>query len=312
MEELTATVLGVLYRAPEGGHTVARVRTAAGEFVTCAGGESTESPLAQDLAFRFVGRWVDHPKYGRQFRFDAAVLHCPVDRAGMIAYLVSLVDRVGQKRADRLWQLFGDQAAAVLRSDPDRVVSAGVLSQEDALAAQQILQQHENTERVRLELLSLVAGRGFGRRLVQESIGIWGARAAAVVRANPYHLFLRGLPGAGWGRTDKLWIDLGHPLMHPKRQVLAAVAYLEQGHGHTWHPAPSVASAITRACGPEADVKRALRVGERWRRLAIRRSGTDRHVALGEHARSEATAARVVKEMVGWSRCSNRPSTQCG
>lgn len=312
MQELIATVLGTTYRSPDGGYVVARVRTADGEFATCAGGESAESPLAQDLSYRFVGRWDTHPKYGRQFRFDAAILHAPVDRAGMIAYLVSLVDHVGQKRADRLWQLYGGQAAAVLRSDPARVVSAGVLSQEDALAAQQILRQHEQTERVQLELLSLIAGRGFGRRLVQEAIGIWGARAAAVVRANPYQLLLRGLPGAGWKRVDRLWLDLGHPPLHPKRQVLAAVAYLEQGHGHTWMPAVTVAKAIVQACGPDANVKRALRVGERWGRLAIRRSGTDRHVALGEHARSECLVARKVKEMIGWSRCFRQPSTRCG
>lgn len=301
MEELTGTVLGVVFRSEDRSRVVARVLTGAGGCATVTGPDRADSPLAKSLAFRFVGRWDDHPKFGRQFRFDAAVLGSPVGKAGMVAYLTSLVDRVGEKRAGRLWELYGDRAADVLRDDPGRVVADQVLGEGEAASASASLQQHRGRERVLLEMLTLVAGRGFGRKLPEEAVKLWGDRAGERVRRNPYLLLLHDLPGAGWKRCDKLWLDLGHSPTHPKRQVLAAVAYLEDGHGDTWHEAKKVAGAIAEACGPSADPKRSLRTAERWGKIAIRRKGDQRHVALAQNARAEEAVARKVKELLAWT-----------
>jgi hypothetical protein len=283
MEELSATVLAVLWRSEDGSRVVARARAPSGDFVTASGPDRADCPLGELLSFRFQGRWDDHPKFGRQFKFDAAILSAPVDRLGMVAYLTTLADNIGAKRAARLWELYGDQAAEVLRTQPLRAVAAGVLGENEARAASKCLELSAGRERVLLELLSLLAGRGFGRKLPTEAIALWGERATQVVRKNPYLLMLRDLPGAGWKRCDKLWLDCGRGAAHPKRQVMAAIAYLREGHGDTWHDARRVAGAISDACGAE-DARAEERLAEKVKELSAWTKRARRYEATGSRS----------------------------
>src|SRR5262249_12119937 len=159
----------------------------------------------------------------------------PHGHAGVVKYLMDEAPNVGRRRADQLWDAFGPEAVAVLRSDPRRVVPAGILTESAAREASEALAGAAALERTKIDLVGPFAGRGFPGKLIQACIDEWGARAAESIRRDPFTLLTKDMPGCGFKRCDRLYIDLGGRPDRLKRQMLCAWnALREDGTGDTW------------------------------------------------------------------------------
>lgn len=304
-EEVTGRVSLVVWQSDDGDAVIARVVTADNKTVVVRG-PNADPPVQESLTYRFVGgKWVDHPRHGKQFEYGAYSLRCPEDRRGIIAYLSALCEGIGERRAGRIYDAYGPLAVQSLRTDPDAVASACSIDLATCRDAANDLRRESAYEGVKVALLSLLAGRGFRLGLVVKAcIRRWRERAADVVRRNPYALLLAGVPSCGWRRCDKLYRDLGHDPARLKRQALCAV-YAAQEHrgGDTWIPAEVVGKKIVDAIGGgKADPVRAIRLAVRAKMLCVcklPRQGVTL-VALAAHARAESHAARQVKELSRW------------
>ena len=186
---------------------------------------------------RFLGAYSEDPKWGRQFRADTWLPAVNGDRRGAIKYLASLCDGIGQARAKAIVAAYDTSAVRILREEPARVTTQGLLSGGVADAASAILKQHERTEAVTIALHGLLAGRGFGTRTIRACIASWDVRAAEIVGQNPWRLLLESIPGAGWKRVDRLYLERGGQPEALKRQAMAGwYALREADTGSTWHP----------------------------------------------------------------------------
>ena len=275
-------------------------------------GVDHDGVVRKGSTLRFHGSYADHPRYGRQFQFVAAVRYMVTTRAGVTRYLTSVCHQVGQVRAARLWDAYGPDAVTVLRTDPARVVADGYLPADIAGLAAETLADLSRNEAARIELYELFQGRGFPRSAIADAIRLWGIRAAEMVRRNPFNLMTAGVSGCGFIRCDKLYLDLGKNPQSLKRQALAAWhAIREQGTGDTWHAVDDVVRGImTRVGSTEKQVKKALACGLRtaaWARvedgqrvedrtsLFVRRvDGGVEWIALGEEAEQEKGVAESV------------------
>ncbi|HZT79597.1 MAG TPA: AAA family ATPase [Gemmataceae bacterium] len=266
--ELVGTVGRIVWAAEDGSAAIARLES----------GETVRGPildgeeLVPHVAYRFLGRWEDHPRYGRQFSWQTYVKDAPHSRTGVVKYLQEEAPNVGKKRAEQLWEAFGSEAVAVLRTEPNRAVAAGILSAEAAREASDALQKAARLEKTKIDLFALFAGRGFPGKLIRACIDLWGARAAEQVKANPFSLLLNELPGAGFQRCDRLYLDLGGRRDRLKRQTLCAWNALRQDTaGNTWLRKGAVIEAINKHCaGPKVNPEAAIALGVRGGWLAIR------------------------------------------
>ena len=125
---------------PDGTAAIARVRVQGGpedgREVVVKGSTDPENGLPLQVTFRFQGDWHNHERHGRQFQFSSYTKVVPHDRRGVLAYLTSTVDGVGARaRPSKLWDAFGGDAVRVLREEPQKVMAAGILSQELATDA---------------------------------------------------------------------------------------------------------------------------------------------------------------------------------
>ncbi len=300
--ELVGRLDGICWRAEDGSAFIGTVRLATAELATVKGPTDAGPSPQPGCAYRFFGRWEEHERYGRQFAFQSYCAVVSSDRKGVIAYLISIADNVGEKRAEKLWEAFGPFAVQTLRENPEAVANKGIMSIDDAREASQSLHDEAGFEPVKIELLSLFAGRGFqAGKLIKACLQRWGGRAAEMVRRNPYVLLLRKFPSCGWKRIDKLYIDLGHRKNRHKRQALCAVYHLRlDSTGHTWFPAQQVGEAIASTIGSGADPLRALRLALRARLLVRRNDATQVWLAEAGKGRNEATVATRIKEMLTW------------
>jgi hypothetical protein len=241
--------------------------------------------------YRFLGRW-DEGKFGPQFRASTYVRDEPHTRNGVVKYLSDVCEGVGSKIADRLWDRYETDAVRVLREEPEKVASDGVMSLDAARDAARDLARFTGLEQTRIDLFGLFAGRGFPGKLVEHALSRWGARAPQIIRTDPFRMLTARLPGCGWRRCDKLYLDSGGRREALKRQALAGWnALREDRTGSTWLPASVVVQAIQDAVPGSADPVKAIKLGIRGQLFRIRRIEAERWVAVADHARAEQRVA---------------------
>ncbi|HZZ79638.1 MAG TPA: AAA family ATPase [Gemmataceae bacterium] len=220
------------------------------------------------LSYRFFGKWVTHDHHGEQFRFDSHVLEPGQGQAGVIAYLSRSGIGIAAAEAKRLWNSYGTEAIAKLRDDPAAVIADGVLTDAAKVhTAAELLRKMAEDEPTRLALFELFASRGIPKAAVAACIKAWGAKAPAIIRRDPFAMLVRDIPGVGFRRADKMYLDLGGNPTRLKRQMLAAWhAMHTAGTGNTWEVEGLLHRAILQAVG------------------TMEASLSDRAIALGIHA----------------------------
>jgi exodeoxyribonuclease V alpha subunit len=300
---LTCTPIRIIWRADDGSHAIARVRLEGGGETVASGPGDLTPGLETRTRLNLIGKWADHPKYGRQFEFAAYTAALAADRKGVVQYLVALVDGVGEATAARLWDRYGERAVETLRERPATVATDGILPADVAFRAAATLEKEAKYEQTKIDLVGLLGGRGFQLgAVVKEVIALWDTRAPDVIRRNPYALLLKKVTSCGWKRCDALYLDLGHDPARLKRQALAALWIIgEQRDGHTWHDAKSIGEAITRQIGDAARPFDAIRMLLRKGLVAIWRKGEERYLALRDDARNESALAMKITEAAAWT-----------
>lgn len=258
-------------------------------------GHACPGDLQIGIAYRVMGNWTEHVKYGAQFQFRCFTIAQQFGRRGVTRYL-QLAPGIGPAVADKLWAAYADKAPEMLREDPKRVSKEiKGLSYANCLGASMHFREELVIEGCTIDLMDLLDGRGFPKKLLPMLISKWGNAAADKIRENPYVLL--SLPGAGWLTVDRLYLDLGKDPHAMERQSRCIVHSLAGGSGDTWQDIGKARSAVLQQIGgtdakPDEAIK--LAFGEGWIRLK-RAEGTV-FLALEERARQEETIANRVIE----------------
>ena len=70
------------------------------------------------------GNYVDHPKYGLQFSMSTIERSLPSRKSDIISFLASKSFKgIGKKAAEKIYEAYGDDTFAILKSDPDLIFS---------------------------------------------------------------------------------------------------------------------------------------------------------------------------------------------
>lgn len=286
----------IRWQDTESGAVIAQLRD--GVVVS---GRTDDSGFDIGQQYRFLGSWTEHPKYGPQFKFSTYCVIEPASRFGSIRYLVEHCDGIGEKRAAALYDAYGGEAVKVLRTQPERVVQDGIVTEEVAQQAASALSEMVALEGTKIELHELFGKRGFPvSSLMKAVIRTWGAKAPQAVRKNPFTLMVNGMPGCGFKRCDNLYVELDYDRCALKRQMLSGWHSLRtDGTGHTWFPIEHAVRAINEAIGACAQPQKAVRLGIRARWLRhFRDSAKKLWVAERQKAANEQTVADGIARLM--------------
>lgn len=262
-------------------------------------GESAAGALQFGLEYRFFGRWFNHPIYGEQFHYESFVIDRPVSREAVVNCLKQCKG-FGTARGGMLYDIHGDGCIDVVIQDPEGVCrDVKGIKLEDAEAASRMLRQSEHVRKSKLELIELLHGKQFPRKLVDQILTDHGSESAERVRRNPY--MLMQYRGCGFLKTDKLYIELGHEPSRLKRQALCAWhAIAKVSEGDTWFPFGQAVRAIRdNISGTNARVDRAMQLAMHPMADMLRLRPGDmgqRWIAESKKAEQELRVARLIGE----------------
>ena len=125
METFEALVNGTVYRNEENGYSVVSVQIGRSEK-TVVGVMPALHPGEQAA---FEGEWVEHSRFGKQFKCARCTPIAPTTLLGIERFLGSGAIRgVGRKTAKDIVAFFGEDTLVVLATDPERLQEIPVLT----------------------------------------------------------------------------------------------------------------------------------------------------------------------------------------
>lgn len=189
-------------------------------------------------ALELVGKWFEHPRYGRQFRVLQCVQDTPQTADGVVRWLAATLPDVGITRAQALLTHFGGDVAALwhaIETNPALLTAVHGITEARATAISSAYAEHRGTRDSQIAL----RGWGLTDNQIERCLRRWKTLDAVVerIRENPYQL-ARYVDGFGFKRADEVAKAAGVAHDAPQR-IEAGIAYVLElasydGHCFMW------------------------------------------------------------------------------
>ncbi len=232
-EEIECVLEEVIYKDEESGYTVAKVAPLADEKgqITAVGRMASVLP-GQNLTLK--GKWVIHPKYGRQFKVTNYQVDMPATEEGIKKYLSSgLMKGIGPSIAEKITKRWGEETLEVIESDPDRLEEIEGIGPHRLKNIKKAWKEQEDIREVMLFLKSHDVSTNHGVKIYKT----YGKDAIKTLKENPYRL-TEDIFGIGFKTADKIAMKLGMDRDSSER-IKAGVEYTlreASNEGHTFFP----------------------------------------------------------------------------
>lgn len=240
-----------------------------------------------------------------QFHYRSFVPHAPRGRMAVVKYLTQ-IPGVGQGMAEKLWDAFGEEAIERLAEGDPLILSFNRFTEKLIEKAVTWLDAEAKIRDSIIEVTDLLEGRSLPKSIVLDAIKEWGARAALIIRKNPF--LLMRFRGCGFRRAERMYLDFGHNPNSLKRQIYAAQYLLEQWGGSTWNPLSAVERELRGSVSMSIDMAKLRRVSSRAKMLVFRfTDGVDGPldfeggtcwVSTKQKADAELRLANRIKELI--------------
>lgn len=246
MHTLKGEVITVVYHNPENGYVIARVDSPS------EAGQINVVGLLGDVApgesLRMTGDWVEHSKFGRQFKAESCEHLMPASLNGIRRFLGSgAVKGIGEKTADRMISRFGSQVLDIMDSDPERLLEVEGIGVAKLKTIVSSWQEKREVRGLMLFLQTHGVATTFAHRIFRH----YGVSAVQRLRANPYDLAY-DIHGIGFRTADEVALKLGFAEDAPQRLEAGVEYCLRQtadGAGHMFLPRPVLAEEAAKLLG---------------------------------------------------------------
>ena len=288
--ELTAEVMAVRWRLPDGDFAVLDAVSDEGEPVVLVG---ALAHVREGESIAVGGAWRCHPRHGWQFAVTRARLLEPVSDHAVASYLEG-IKHVGPRGAATLIERFGaGEALAAIDRDPEGVLgSVPGIGPRRLAAAVESWREGRDLRELRLFLDTHGVDAAAASRIARH----FGAGSIARLQREPYAIC--ELDGIGFATADALARALDTPPDAPDRLaagVLHALA-LAEADGHCHLPRADVVERAQRLLGGDVDVDAAIDALAARGRLVV----DGRRVADARlHAIEDRLAAHVRRLLAG-------------
>ena len=203
-EQISGIITKVTYRNEENGWSVLKIDRFGERFapVTVIVHHVQIYPGA---TCDFWGTWVEHPKFGRQFKARKIIEKKPATTLALEKYLGSgLIKGVGPKIAKRIVKFFGDETLEIFENEIEKLTNIKGISKEKVKQIQKAWVEHREIRDLMIFLGEHNISTLFAVKIFKE----YGRAAIHVIKNNPYQL-ADDIYGVGFLSADHLALKIG-------------------------------------------------------------------------------------------------------
>ncbi len=169
----------------------------------------------------FRGNWVNHPKFGRQFKAIEVIERKPATMAALEKYLGSgLIKGVGPKTAKKIVSHFGKSTLEVFEKNIQKLIEVEGIATKKITMIETAWIEHRSIRDVMIFLQSHGISTLFAVKIFKQ----YKEKAIKLVTKNPYRL-ANDIYGIGFISADKIALSIGLQPKSPQR-IMAAIAHV--------------------------------------------------------------------------------------
>lgn len=203
MEKLEGIVENITFQSDDNSFTVFKLKTLDERTVAAVVGQMPAPLVGEQL--ELAGEWVEHARFGRQFKLLSCKRVAPTDKKGIERFLASgAVKGIGPAMAARLVKHFGIKVLDVLEFSPHRLVEVDGIGTKKA---EMIRNSYKEQTEMR-ELMLFLETNGVTGAYAGKIFARYGSMAVEVLQDNPYRLAAE-VDGIGFRTADQIAMSLG-------------------------------------------------------------------------------------------------------
>lgn len=220
MEEefIVGTVERITFYNEENGYSVIKIMPekrisgiSARDGTVTVVGTMPELGIGEEV--KFIGTWIEDPRYGTQFRAEMVSPIVPTSIEGLKRYLGSgFVKGIGPRRAEMIVDYFGKKTLDVLNHEPERLKEVPGIP---ANKVDELIVEWKNSIGARDAMIFLQT-YGVTSLMAKRIYQTLGPSTIARVKANPY-ILADEVMGIGFVRADQIAQRMGFALNSPER-----------------------------------------------------------------------------------------------
>lgn len=250
-ETLTGKIAQVRYYSEETAFIVMNVETVELERPILMTGYMPDYNM--ELSYKFIGDFIQHPKYGKQFKIEAYELLATDDREATIRYLSSsLFKGIGPVFATQIVDQLGDHTIEKIVQDPSQLDLVRGMTEERKEAILDVLLKSDHSQKT----LQFLMGHGISLKMATKILGVIPEHTIEYIEENPYHL-IEDVEGISFSQADKLAMSLAFPQDHPFRLEAALLACMKQecmNRGSTYLDLPTLEARFSKMFNIQEDI----------------------------------------------------------
>lgn len=215
--ELEGQIVEIIYRNDVNSYTIAVLDTEDKEEITVVG----YLPF-MDIgdSLKLFGKYVEHPDYGTQFKFDTFEKIMPKTLGALEKYLSGgIIKGIGPATAKRIVDTFGEETISIFKYEPKRLAQIRGISETRAIE----IAEEFNEKWEMWQIVGFLERFGIGAANSQKVYKKLGVNAIEEIEKNPYVL-LDITYGVDFKQIDKMAMDLGIDSSNEKR-IESAIKY---------------------------------------------------------------------------------------
>lgn len=200
----------------------------------------------------FKGKWIQDPRYGRQFQFSQFEIILPTSQQGVVTYFSGgHFYGLGTAAAQKIIDALGENCLNLLAENPELAYDIPGLSQKQQTELAEKMVEHGALG----DLIALICRHGIGPGTAGRIYAHYGARAVDIVKENPYQL-IKDVDGIGFEKAD----SIGHMVgikKDSKFRIEAAIRHVLEEAKHEGHVAARsarVTDATLKLLGDDSGV----------------------------------------------------------
>jgi exodeoxyribonuclease V alpha subunit len=228
---MLAKVEKIIFRNEETGYTILSAKNGhACITITC----TLPYTLKDGEEIEFEGKFLEHPRFGRQLKADYIRTKDPTTAQGIFAYLSSgIISGIGPATAERIVRKFGEQTLEILDDDPRKLLEIKGIGDKKLIR----ISGSWREKRLGAKIIAELCHFGLSATLAAKVYKKFERHSLAVVRENPYRLS-QEISGIGFKRADEIASTMGFTQDHPFRVTSGILFALTeaQGEGHCYLP----------------------------------------------------------------------------